>query len=177
VDLRRTPGPFGEIDGVLGSDFLRLSPFTVDYAGNRLVFETPGSLAVREKEGVSVPLHVVGERTPFLPVLLNGTERVEHAYKLDTGAGPTIVRLRDLERLGLDPARSPARTKSGLGGAYTAYHATLASFGVAPPLLREDFAVEAIDTDLGFIGASYLSAYVLTLDYGGKRAIFGRGGA
>ena len=40
VDINKDPGPYGDIDGIIGSDFIREYPLAIDYPRARLTFET-----------------------------------------------------------------------------------------------------------------------------------------
>jgi len=165
VDINEDPGPYGQIDGVVGSDFLQRHPVTIEYPRKRLIFEDSVSLEERKQNGVVLKLTLLEKTTPFLPVWLNGSPKDD--YKLDSGAGTTHLPLTDLASLRIreaDPSVS-VQESSSLGGSYKVLETTLESFSLGPELEVKDLCVKAYECEYGFIGGDYLRNFVVTLNY------------
>ena len=179
VDLSVTTGPYGAIDGIIGSDFLREFPLTIDYQQRELRFEDKASLATRRAMGIELPLILKGGTSPFLEVRLNDSINCE--YKLDTGAGTTQVPTSDLALLGIteeDDAVVVEET-TGLAGTYSILRTTLDSFVFGIDRIRTELEVkhlpvQSYECNYGFIGANALQHFTVTLNYKGKYVIVER---
>ncbi|MCK5116664.1 MAG: aspartyl protease family protein [Candidatus Aegiribacteria sp.] len=165
VDINKDPGPYGKTDGVIGSDFLRKFPVTIDYPRSELIFEETASLEKRKQNGTVLKLTLLEETTPFLRVWLNGTPKGD--YKLDTGAGTTQLPLEDLTSLGIKEGNPSVNVQqsSSLGGSYRVLETRLESFSLAPEMEIKDLRVKAYECKYGFIGGDYLRNFVVTLNY------------
>jgi len=170
VNINEDPGPYGKIDGIIGSDFIREFPITLDYKEEKIVFESAHSLLTRLKSGIKVPLIILNETTPYLTVYLENQISVD--YKLDTGAGLTYLRLNDLNRIHPKFKTEAKCLKSGsLAGEYDVWETKLKSFSVGDNLEIENLKIRAYKSDLGFVGANYLKHFALTLNYNQKYII------
>jgi len=172
ADVNQGKEPYGEIIGILGSDFLKKFVFTIDYKEKALIFEDAASLAECVKSGVKVPLDLVEDTAPYLEVTLN--DSVKAKYKLDTGAGITFLRLRDLYAAGITentPGVEKVTSKSA-AGEYMTLQTELASFSVGEGLEVKNLLVKAYQSEIGFIGANYLSNFAITLNYHERYALF-----
>lgn len=174
VDINDDPGPYGKIDGVLGSDYIRHFPMTIDYTKRELIFEDETTLEKRKQEGINLELTLTEGTAPYLPVWLNN--KLMGRYKLDTGAGMSHIPCADLNSLGIS-ADSPdvvTREASSLGGTYTVLKTRLDTFSLGPALEISNFEINAYDCQYGFIGSDYLRNYVVTLNYREQYAVFRR---
>ena len=156
---------FADIDGIIGSDFLRHFTSTIDLVEKRLQFETPETLAKRLEHGVKIPAEIVDGTAIFLPVRLNG--RLNGRYKLDTGAAVTHLTLADATRLGMTSEAEGVRVdkSEGIGGSYDVLLFDLREFEVGAASPVEHLPVKAYETAYGFIGADFLQHFNLTLNY------------
>ncbi len=165
VDINKLQGPYGEIDGVIGSDFIKCFPMTIDYPNERLIFENSDSLEVRKQNGIELNLTLKEEVSPFMNVWLNDSPMGK--YKLDTGAGITHLPSTDLRSLGLNegaPSVS-AQQSSGLGGNYKVLKTHLESFSLDSGLVVKNLCVKVYDSEYGFIGGNYLRNFIVSLNY------------
>lgn len=174
ADLGDVSGPWGRIDGVIGSDYLKEFPVTIDYAEGELIFEDSSGLERRVASGRSVDLILRNGTTPFVAVRINGTLRRE--YKLDTGAAVTHVPLHDIAALGMDADNGGFSSMEavGIGGTYTVLQGSVDSFSVCPGLEIADLSIKSYEAEYGFVGANYLRNFTVTLDYGNGRIILNR---
>lgn len=174
ADVNSQEESYGEIAGIIGSDFLRHFAVTIDYKQKTLIFEDEFTLAERLKSGTKVPLNLVEDTVPYLKVIINHC--VEADYKLDTGAALTFLRLQDLHSAGLkeDTPGVQKTTSKSAAGDYTTIQTRIASFSVGGGLEVEDLMVKAYESEIGFIGANYLGNFAVTLNYQHRYAIFKR---
>lgn len=174
IDLNTATAPYGAIDGIIGSDFLREFPVTIDYPKGVLVFEDSASLASRQAAGVHLPLILKGAMSPFLAVNINN--RVNCEFKLDTGAGITQIPKSDLILIEQTTENHPIieEEKNGLAGTYKVVRTTIDSFSLGAGLEVQRLPVQSYECDYGFIGANYLRHFALTLNYKEQYVIVGQ---
>lgn len=165
VDMNREERPFGRIDGVLGSDFIKQNVVTIDYPKRQLIFETSDSYKALRLTGVSFPLHLVGGTAPYLSVELDGKLKLVNEYKLDTGAAKTHLRLQDLESLGYQISKLKKSDGQSLGGKYVKVETRLQSMSIGNGISKQNFDVFAYSSKIGFIGADFFDQLRLSLNY------------
>ena len=172
VDINKDPGPYGKIDGILGSDFIRNHPLSIDYKNETLIFETDESLTERRKKGQIFDLHLIENIAPYVSLTINDTLKVENKYKIDTGAGKTYLRLQDIMELGISLNSLEESKGSSLAGSYKKYNGTIKSISLGKSITKKNVKIGAYETPIGFLGADFLSNYVVTLNYPKKEIIF-----
>jgi Aspartyl protease len=98
------------LDGIIGLDFFRAQPITVDFVHHQLIFETSVSLAQRRIAGRTVALRLDDQRgvslTPFARFRV-GSRSAE--CEIDTGSQGYILNLRYMKQLGIDPNSSAVK--------------------------------------------------------------------
>lgn len=106
----------GQLDMVLGNDFLSRARFTLDYANSRMILwpvkaELPAPAA--DIERVRVVLHKpMGEVLPRVEAVVNGKARV--SFLVDTGAsGPYFVAFKKPAEYGLELGAETGRMRYG----------------------------------------------------------------
>lgn len=172
VDINKDPGPYGKIDGILGSDFIRNHPISIDYKSEALIFETDESLAERRQNGYTFDLHLIENTAPYVSLTINDTLKVENKYKVDTGAGKTYLRLQDIQKLGISLNSLEESKGSSLAGSYKKYNGTIKSISLGNSITKKNVKIGAYETPIGFLGSDFLSNYVVTLNYPKKEIIF-----
>jgi len=181
LDMGGFPAELAGVGGFLSLAFFAETPFTVDYARQALVVETPKTLAARVAAGVAVPiaLHRDGPSVDaFLELALPGASIAEvevdmgsdvlildERFAAETGApldGPHVRRVEGVDETG----HAYTRTFSRLSGAI---HPT-----AAPELAQDDPEVmfQSIAHD-GLVGHAFLSRHTVTWDVAGGRLVFG----
>lgn len=172
ADVNQGEEPYGEIIGIIGSDFLKNFAITINYKEKVLIFEDAASLTERIKSGVKIPLDLVENTAPYLEVTIN--DSVKAKYKLDSGAGITFLRLKDLYSAGISENTTGVEktTSKSVAGDYSTLQTRLASFSAGEGLEVKDLLVKAYESEIGFIGANYLSNFVITLNYEDRYAVF-----
>ncbi len=169
-DLNKVEEPYGEVDGILGSDFWHKFPFTIDFTGRCLIIEDEMSLKKLRKEGKIVSIKLSGH-TPF--VNLRVGERLNTPAKVDTGTALSFVPLGIFEELGLTEG-SPQVEKTemeGLEGPYKVLKARVDSLSLGKGLEVTGMRIGSYATEIGFLGTDYLHHFCLTLDLNGKEMI------
>ncbi|MBI3829790.1 MAG: aspartyl protease family protein [Planctomycetes bacterium] len=101
----------GQIDMLLGMDFLSRTRFTLDYEHERLIlwaFRSPLPDAPKGYERERLPLHrSPGETLPHVDGVVNGKTRVN--FLVDSGAGgPFFVAFQKLSEYGFDDSAAEA---------------------------------------------------------------------
>lgn len=171
--LPRT-GEFATIEGFLGLRFFQHTPFTLDYRNQRLILETPESLAQRQK-GAEVALEMDDSEgvslTAFaqLDVEGAGPARVE----VDTGSDSLILHRRLMRPLGVredGPDVKVVRAKDETDHEFTRYFSALPGSvslgGLRSPAGRVMFQDIRYD---GLIGDALLKNYAVTFDLAHSR--------
>jgi predicted aspartyl protease len=154
------------LHAILGQSFFEGRVVQFDYEHQRLKLD-PTTV----EEGFSLPIEGAADRTPVVPVTVNGREV---PVVLDTGSSLTLgIYLDAVADLGLAAARDAAtpRTLTGARGRIEAYEGTVASLALGNLRLEHVPTVflprPAIDPTraLGNLGNGFLQHTILTLDY------------
>ena len=154
------------LHAILGQSFFEGRVVQFDYQHQRLKLE-PTTV----EEGFSVPIEGASDRTPVVPVTVNGREV---PVVLDTGSSLTLgIYLDAVDELGLAAARDAAtpRTLTGARGRAEAYEGMVASLELGNIRLERVPTVflprPASDPTcaLGNLGNGFLQHTILTLDY------------
>jgi hypothetical protein len=173
------PTSYNNVEGFFGLRQFENTPVTLDYKNNRLIVETPESLANRLAKGTVIPIEFDVDG-PGLVIfaklsLPNGKLiRVE----IDTGSDDLILDERFMADLGFKPGSPGITTKTGkdeTGHTYARY------FGNIKGSVHLDSAsnAEQIDPKVmfqkiiydGLIGYDYFKNFVVTYDLPNKRLI------
>jgi predicted aspartyl protease len=154
------------LHAILGQSFFEGRVVQFDYEHQRLKLD-PTTV----EEGFSLPIEGAADRTPVVPVTVNGREV---PVVLDTGSSLTLgIYLDAVADLGLAAARDAAtpRTLTGARGRIEAYEGTVASLALGNLRLEHVPTVflprPASDPTraLGNLGNGFLQHTILTLDY------------
>jgi len=183
LDMSGFPAELDDIGGFLSLAFFAGTPFTVDYARQALVVETPKTLAARVAAGVAVPieLHRDGPSVDaFLDLVLPGG-RTAHV-EVDMGSDVLILDERFAAETGAPLGGPDVRRVEGVdetGHAYTRTFTRLAGAihpAAAPELAQDDPDVmfQSIVHD-GLVGHAFLGRHTVTWDVAGGRLLLGPG--
>jgi len=171
-----------QIDGVLGTDFLRRYVVEFDYGAGRVTVRPPGSVAASSSAApLEVPVSVTGNvlLAPATASFTDGTA-APAALLIDTGSSgaltlttPFVRRHRLTERFKSDRASATV----GISGMVFSPVITLASvaFGEAvisqpnASLSQAEAGLNASEDFDGIIGAELLRRFTVTVDYAGRR--------
>jgi len=158
------------LHAILGQSFFEGRVVQFDYEQQRLRLE-PSTV----EEGFSIPIEGATDRTPVVPVIVNGREV---PLVLDTGSSLTLgIYLDAVAGLGLEAARGAAtpRTLTGARGTAEAYEGVVASLALGNVRLERVptvFLPRPADDPtgaLGNLGNGFLRHTILTLDYRRRR--------
>ena len=139
------------VDGLLALDVFAGRTITLDFAGKRLILETPESLAKRKAEGIELPVRLVREIGGHgLAVDVQVTSKMGPlGFQLDSGNGGTLLIAKPYAaQFGFDAAKGP----------------TLGSFAIAKEITASGFVMPADITLDGNLGMPFLKDYLVTLD-------------
>src|SRR6476619_190521 len=109
------------------------------------------------------------DNRPVLRVRLNASDKLFN-FVLDTGSHMTVISTKTAARLSLMPKASSARA-TGVGGQFQVVHALLRSCQIGAvrlenvPVFVLPLANERHPVD-GYIGTSFISQFVTSVDYG-----------
>ncbi len=172
------------IDGLLGVDFLERFVVQIDYPNRRLEVFEPLRFQVAEP-GVVVPLTKVGGHYTVRGALqVKEGQSIEGQFILDVGVRlPLLLATPFVNRYDLIVALGAGKEQTvggGLGGQTIAHlgrvkSLTIGELKIEAPfvaLSQERRSFLAGDETQGLLGAEVFRRYCLTLDFGGKRAIF-----
>jgi len=170
--------PEPQIEAFVGLPFFRDTPFTIDGPGERLVVETPASLAARESAATAVPVRIRQHDAAidlFVPLRL-GDATAE--VMMDTGSRTVILHPRYAEPLGIDLEGEDVRRREGsdeTGNPFDRYYSTIeapVSFEGAQSTARTGLEVmfQEIIHD-GLIGTDLLSRFAVTYDLPRRRIL------
>lgn len=169
--------PEPQIEAFVGLPFLESHPFTLEVAERRLVFESEGSLARRERLGTEVPVRLDRQGPAldiFAPVTLPSGARAD--VLLDTGSRIVTLHDRYAADVGVDFASPDVDLREGTDE--TGFHYRRRFARIAGPLMfevaqmrpRPDLEVvfqESIHD--GLVGTAFLSSFVITFDLSHER--------
>ena len=144
------------VDGLLALDAFAGKTITMDFAGQRLIVETPESAAARAQAGTELPAKLVREvgghglavdiqvPSPMGPL----------GFQLDSGNGGTLLIAKPYAAaFGFDPDKGPR----------------LGSFSIAKGITASGFVMPAGITLDGNLGMPFLKNYLVTLDLAAGR--------
>jgi hypothetical protein len=176
---------FGEdapLRGLISLRLLEKFPFTVDYAGGRIVLEDEASLARRAAAGVATTVRVDRDSATvaaFLPVSL--PRGATALMEIDSGSGSLILDDSYMARLGVSADAAGVRKAVGEDESghpfvrrFTALAGPVSPSG-AESMPQSDVPVmfQRIIYD-GLVGDAFLSRYTVTYDLPRSRLIFAR---
>ena len=144
------------VDGLIALDIFAGRTITFDFAGKRLILETPESAAARTAKGTEMPLLMVRETGGHgLTVDLQVPSRMGPlGFELDSGNGGTLLIAKPYAAvLGIDPDKAP-----GMG-----------SFAIGHGITASGFVMPAGITLDGNLGMPFLKDYLVTLDLAAGR--------
>jgi hypothetical protein len=181
-DLAGMPPPLSTIDGILSLRHFERSPFTIDYLRERLVLETPETLADRRARGAAIPLTLDREAhalTAFTTMEVGLPRPV--VLEVDTGSGGLILHSRSMAALGISPEEPTVKTLRGVdetGNDFVRHFARMRApvFPPGAPEMRADdlpVAFQEIIHD-GLIGDAYFRRFVVTYDLPRSEMILAR---
>jgi Aspartyl protease len=151
----------GTVDGLIALDIFAGRTVTLDFAGGRIILETPESARARMAKGTELPARlgkdISGRATAVYIDVPSKIGTLE--FELDSGNGGTIlVGKTYAPALGFDPDKGPVRGKIDLG----------------PGIAAEGVIFPAGITLDGNLGMPFLKDYLVTLDLDRGRAWFAR---
>lgn len=149
------------IDGMIALDLFAGRTITLDFAGKRLILETPKSAAVRKARGAELPMRIVREIGGYaLAAHIDVPSKLGAlGFELDSGNGGTLLVAKPYAAaFGLDPNAAPHDGSIPLGRGIVAH----------------GFVVPADITLDGNLGMPFLKDYLVTLDLDRGRAWFAR---
>lgn len=144
------------VDGLIALDIFEGRTVTLDFAGLRLIVETPESAAARVANATELPARLVREIGGYaLTVDVQVPSKAGHlGFELDSGNGGTILIAKPYAKLfGLDPDKGPQTGR----------------FEVGKGIIAEGLLFPAGITLDGNLGMPFLKSYLVTLDLGGGR--------
>ena len=156
-------------------------PFTVDYARDAVIVESPASADERTRDGSAVPVRLERDGPAvdaFMQLDLPGARTVE--VEIDMGSDSLILDERLAVAVGVDLHRDGVRRLEGrdeTGHAYTRFFTRLAgsiSATEAPSVAQTDPEVmfQRIIYD-GLVGDAFLRGFTVTYDLPRERVVFG----
>jgi hypothetical protein len=149
------------IDGMIALDVFAGRTITLDFAGKRVIIETPASAAIRKVHGTELPMHMVREIGGYgLAAHIDVPSKMGPlGFELDSGNGGTLLIAKPYAAVfGLDAAAPPRE----------------ASLPIGPDIVAHGFVVPADITLDGNLGMPFLKDYLVTLDLKAGRAWFAR---
>jgi hypothetical protein len=166
-------------DGIIAVRDLRSQPFTIDFPGKVVVFETQRSLAERRKQGKVASLALDDQRDVALDLFARFLIGDQQALcSIDTGSPGTTISTRFMAPLGVAPAspdvKKQERRAVESGATITRYWTSVpqVSLAEAPQVAllhpRVSFADIIYDC---VVGLDFLHDRVITLDIARKQMI------
>jgi predicted aspartyl protease len=169
----------GDIDGIIGYEFIKEFVVEIDYAAKTLNLHDPQSYTYSSR-GEIIPLTI--ERTPFVhaTVALVGRAPVEGKFEIDTGSDGTLSINKpfvEKHKLLADAAQTSKGSNRGLGGESETISVRLkslqlGSFVLQNPVVDLSLATEgslASETNDGPIGNEILRRFKVIIDYSRQR--------
>lgn len=139
------------VDGLIALDIFAGRTITFDFAGGKIVLETPASAARREAGSIELPARLgselSGRSTDIFVDVPSAVGMLE--FQLDSGNGGTILIGKSYAKLfGFDPDKGP---QAG-------------NFSIGKGLIAEGLIFPADITLDGNLGMPFLKNYLVTLD-------------
>jgi hypothetical protein len=180
IALGGFPPELGQVDGFLSLAFFDEVPFTVDYARDAVIVESPASADERTRDGSAVPVRLERDGPAvdaFMQLDLPGARTVQ--VEIDMGSDSLILDERLAEAAGVDLDRDGVRRLEGhdeTGHAYTRFFTRLdgsISATEAPSVAQTDPEVmfQRIIYD-GLVGDAFLRRFTVTYDLPRERVVF-----
>lgn len=139
------------VDGLMALDIFDRRTVTMDFAGLRLIVETPESGAARIRGATELPIRLVREAGGYaVTVDIQVPSKVGHlGFEVDSGNGGTLLIAKPYAAVfGFDPDKGPRQ------GSFPIGHGITASGFVLPAGITLD----------GNLGMPFLKNYVVTVD-------------
>jgi len=180
IALGGFPPELCRVDGFLSLAFFDEVPFTVDYARDAVIVESPASADERTRDGSAVPVRLERDGPAvdaFMQLDLPGARTVQ--VEIDMGSDSLILDERLAEAAGVDLDRDGVRRLEGhdeTGHAYTRFFTRLdgsISATEAPSVAQTDPEVmfQRIIYD-GLVGDAFLRRFTVTYDLPRERVVF-----
>jgi len=139
------------IDGLIALDIFAGRTVTLDFAGGRIILETPDSALARERNGTEMPARIGRELSGrAVEIYIDVPSKMGTLeFQFDSGNGGTIlVNKTYAAALGIDPAKGPQQGRVELGKG----------------IVAEGLIFPADVTLDGNLGMPFLKNYLVTLD-------------
>jgi hypothetical protein len=144
------------VDGLLALDVFEGKTITMDFAGLRLIVETPESAAARVAGATELPARLVREMGGYaLAIDIQVPSKFGHlGFQLDSGNGGTLLIAKPYAAaFGFDPDKGPR----------------LGSFPIGKGITASGLVMPAGITLDGNLGMPFLKNYLVTLDLAAGR--------
>lgn len=150
-----------QIDGLLALDIFNGRTITLDFAGGRIVLETPDSARARTAQATELPARIgrdlSGRATAVYLDVPSKVGTLE--FELDSGNGGTLLIAKPYAAaFGFDPDKGPR----------------IGSFDIGKGLAASGFVMPAGITLDGNLGMPFLKDYLVTLDLAAGRVWLAR---
>jgi len=139
------------VDGLLALDVFEGKTITMDFAGLRLIVETPESAAARIHGATEIPARMIREMGGYaITIDAQVPSKVGHlGFELDSGNGGTLLIAKPYAAaFGFDPDKGPR----------------MGSFPIGKGIEASGFVMPAGITLDGNLGMPFLKHYIVTLD-------------
>jgi hypothetical protein len=139
------------VDGLVALDVFEGKTITMDFAGLRLIVETPESAAARIKGATEIPARMIREMGGYaITIDAQVPSKVGHlGFELDSGNGGTLLIAKPYAAaFGFDPDKGPR----------------MGSFPIGKGIEASGFVMPAGITLDGNLGMPFLKHYIVTLD-------------
>ena len=139
------------VDGLLALDVFEGKTITMDFAGQRLIIETPKSAAARIVGATEFPARLVREMGGYsLCIEIQVPSKMGHlGFQIDSGNGGTLLIAKPYAAaFGFDPDKGPK----------------MGSFPIGKGIEASGFVMPAGITLDGNLGMPFLKNYLVTLD-------------
>jgi hypothetical protein len=144
------------VDGLLALDVFEGKTITMDFAGLKLIVETPESAAARVAGATELPARLIREMGGYaLAIDIQVPSKFGHlGFQLDSGNGGTLLIAKPYAAaFGFDPDKGPR----------------LGSFPIGKGITASGFVMPAGITLNGNLGMPFLKNYLVTLDLAAGR--------
>jgi len=144
------------VDGLLALDVFEGKTITMDFAGLRLIVETPESAAARVAGATELPARLIREMGGYaLAIDIQVPSKLGHlGFQLDSGNGGTLLIAKPYAAaFGFDPDKGPR----------------LGSFPIGQGITASGLVMPAGITLDGNLGMPFLKNYLVTLDLAAGR--------
>jgi hypothetical protein len=144
------------VDGLVALDIFAGRTITFDFAGKRLIIETPESAAARQANAIELPMRMVREIGGHgITVDIEVPSKMGAlGFELDSGNGGTLLVAKPYaEAFGIDPAKGPRMATLALGDG----------------IVASGFVMPADITLDGNLGMPFLKNYLVTIDLSAGR--------